>query len=75
MKVVDNIIVEATEAELMEYYLQQELDLVISFKEYKEAMIEARTVINEEPHCIINGFSYSKEQFDTYSKEFGYSGF
>jgi hypothetical protein len=45
MKIEDNIIIEATEAELMEYYLQQELDLVISFKEYKETMIEAGTVI------------------------------
>lgn len=75
MKIVDNIIVEATEAELMEYYLRHELDNLISFKEYRETMIEAGTVIKPDAELVINGFSYSREQFDRYSKDFGYSGF
>jgi hypothetical protein len=75
MKIVDNIIVEATEAELMEYYLKHELDNLISFKEYREIMIEAGTVLKKEDELVINGFSYSREQFDRCSREFGYCGF
>jgi hypothetical protein len=47
MKIVNNLIIEATKAELMEYYLRHELDILISFKEYKETMIEAGTIIKE----------------------------
>ena len=75
MKIVNDLIVEATKAELKEYYINKDLNLLISFEEFQEIMIEAGTIIKEEPHCVINGFYYSKEQFDRFSNEFGYSGF
>ena len=75
MRIVDNIIVEATEAELIEYYRKHELYNLISFKEYRETMIEAGTVIKQDAELVINGFSYSRELFNRYSREFGYCGF
>ena len=45
MKIVNDLIIEATEAELMEYYINNDLNLLLSFDDYKEIMIEAGTVI------------------------------
>lgn len=45
MKIVNDIIVEATEAELQEYYINNDLNLLVSFEDYKEIMIEAGAII------------------------------
>ena len=45
MKIVNDIIIEATEVELQEYYINNDLNLLVSFEEYKEIMIEAGTII------------------------------
>ena len=45
MKIVNDLIVEATQAELKEYYINKDLHLLVSFEEFQEIMIEAGTII------------------------------
>ena len=48
MKIERNIIIEATESELMEHYLQEGYDDIYSFREYLRLMVEAGVKIVEE---------------------------
>lgn len=48
MKKELNIIIEATESELMEHYLQEGYDDIYSFREYLRLMVEAGVKIVEE---------------------------
>lgn len=48
MKIKRNKIIEATEAELMEHYLNKGYDDIYSFREYLRLMVEAGVKILEE---------------------------
>jgi len=51
MKIESNKIIEATESELMEHYLQEGYDDIYSFREYLRLMVEAGVkIVEEEDH-------------------------
>jgi hypothetical protein len=48
MKIVEGKIVEATESELLDYYLTRDFDIVVSFETFKDMCKEAGTKVTEE---------------------------
>lgn len=48
MKIVEGNIVEATESELLDYYLTRDFDIVMSFETFKDMCKEAGTKVTEE---------------------------
>lgn len=50
MKIEKGKIVEATESELLDYYLKRELDTVMSFADYKRRMKDAGVKIRKLTH-------------------------